>query len=360
MPANELRDQREAGVACAWSPHGHDTGCMPFNAPPVLEPRVLRQLCCRVAMSHLPRLLRERAALAEALRSNQQQRKRLRKAVSEKGTPSRGAIEIAFAILLLTNGNVEAARAYAHHHDLDVEGVLSSSTSKFLEMDLEALASEQQAAADANQGTSRHAKAFLAELELAHWIQDLNKQYGLAPRASEVFERAQQLGLSRSSGAFGGAQSIKKRARQWTQRFRGRWHARMGKVKTQACGDAATVARKVLRLEIRFFATTRTKTGPFFGPSLRTSFWGRNHKRYKKEVHFWDSVFDPPNVVLELAMTQFPRLPPVGNCGTTSKPGQQRTGSKLCASTSMKLASAGVETNVVLCSPKHNTGKRCC
>jgi len=222
---------------------------------------------------HMQRLMEHRAAVAAALRKNQRQRKRLRddEWCRHKRPPPKAAVACALSMLVHGDGDTEAVREYARRRRLDEDALTDAAVHLYLATPLEGLAVPEQEMTQQQEQHVQRGRAFLAERRLSGWIRDLNETRGLAPSSSMVLAKAGSLG-ARAAPSAAAAAPTASTTKQWARRFRRRWRASVGTVKSHACGDTQQVQAKVAERRHSFSPDPARKNGTRSGTATRATF----------------------------------------------------------------------------------------
>ena len=178
--------------------------------------------------------MEEKAAAAQA--RLQETRKRIRteqRASNAVNKKVQKHLEIACAVMVLSNGDLRAAVGYCSQAGLE-----HTSSRRYLEDRL--LTGSLESLIEALYGTTQRevrlvakARAFCSEWAVAQWVQSRNDHDGIAPSYEHVFVQM-EMEANRAKPEAEEVSLAKSKSRtQWVRRFRKRWQGRYGSLTKQ-------------------------------------------------------------------------------------------------------------------------------
>ena len=187
-----------------------------------------------MTFSDIVRELEEKAAATQARLQETKKRIRTEQRASNAGNKKvQKHLEIACAVMVLSNGDLRAAVGYCSQAGLE-----QTSSRRYLEDRL--LTGSLESLIEALCGTTQRevrlvakARAFCSEWAVAQWVQSRNDHDGIAPSYEHVFVQM-EMEANRAKPEAEEVSLAKSKSRtQWVRRFRKRWQGRYGSLTKQ-------------------------------------------------------------------------------------------------------------------------------
>jgi hypothetical protein len=150
---------------------------------------------------------------------------------------------VALAIYILGGHSAAVAAAYcAQHKRQQGHNWAQTVEDWYLSCSVEQLLAYEQPEKARDVRAKNAAQQWLAERTIAMWVQEQNYNKGVAPASSDLVN---QYVATLGEGAAGAVATDARTARRFCQRFRSRWHIRMGVLKVREDMPEHTISQKV-------------------------------------------------------------------------------------------------------------------
>ena len=176
------------------------------------------------------------ARLAEATSGEQKTRAVLRKAgrqTQRSRTTNCRRLDTAITIMVLQNGQIDAALRYCEQLGLDVPESRKRLEQHLLEGNMEDMVARLHPRTHLEKQMLARAERFWAQYQLATWVEARNEGEGVAPAYEHVFARMKDLQPAKAAAASSGEHVRHRSKIQWVRRFRHRWKGQHASIKSQ-------------------------------------------------------------------------------------------------------------------------------
>ena len=189
-------------------------------------------------------LARAEKELTDQLKLVQVTRKRACRLALRQQRDRVSLLHDAFVLYVVTGCALEApgelVRQHRHMFDGDLRTLLEE---RFLQTSVEELANFDCTEGHLRPAVHRRTKRFFKEWQLAQWVNRVNEDSGTAPGYSDILAWKNKLSPAVPAGDDETSPQPQTE-KMWIRRWRRRWGANLGRLRTQSGGDVEMVSRK--------------------------------------------------------------------------------------------------------------------
>ena len=150
----------------------------------------------------------------------------------------------AFVLYVVTGCALEAPTLLVNRYGSTSSGELRTFLEdKFVETPVQELATFECTDGKLRPAVARRTEIFFREWQLARWVRHVNDDAATAPGYEDIAARKDEVATDGNS-QDGPSSSNQRTRKMWVRRWRRRWSADLGRVKTQGGGNVESVSRK--------------------------------------------------------------------------------------------------------------------